>query len=256
MNSNLRRGRVTAVRQALAWPWLRWQPLPCLALTSVAYIGLYLLSNRLTSLRADVGLGVFDWERAIPFVGWSIVPYLSIVGFFVASFFVDACPAALRRHVARLLLVLLVSVACYAAFPLRFTFERPATTGLVGLLFDALGAFDLPYNRAPSLHIGVLAVLWVRFAPRLRGWRGAGLHAWFGLIAASVLTTYQHHVLDVPAGAALGALAIALTTPSPQPRPLPCRSMVPKPMERRHGRRDTVDRAGPGGRPGGPRRLV
>jgi hypothetical protein len=69
----------------------------------------------------------------------------------------------------------------------------------------------MPYNRAPSLHIGVLTVLWVRFAPGLRGWRCVCLHGWFALIAASVLTTYQHHVLDVPAGAALGALAIAIT---------------------------------------------
>lgn len=256
MNSNLPGVRAAAAPKVLALPCLRWRPLPWLATTSLAYVGLYLLANRLTSLRADVGLGVFDWERAIPFVGWSIVPYLSIVVFFVLSFFVDADVPALQRHVARLFLVLLVSVVCYAAFPLRFTFERPATTGLVGLLFDALGAFDLPYNRAPSLHIGVLAVLWVRLAPCVQGWRGAGLHAWFTLIAASVLTTYQHHVLDVPAGAALGVLAIALTTPSLYLRPLPCRSIVFKLMERRHGRRHAVDRAGPGGRPGGPRRLV
>lgn len=246
----------TGARAAIARPSVRWRAPTWLAVTSLAYIGLYLLANRLTSLRADVGLGVFDWERAIPFVGWTIVPYLSIIVFFVGSFFVDACPQALRRHVARLFVVLLASVVCYAAFPLRFTFERPATTGLIGLLFDALGAFDLPYNRAPSLHIGVLAVLWVRFAPSLRGWHGACLHAWFTLIAISVLTTYQHHVLDVPAGAALGALAIALIAPSPHARPLPSRPWVFRLMERRHGRRDAVDRTRPRGRPNGPRRAV
>ena len=188
-----------------------WRPMPWLATTSLAFVVAYGLTNRLTSLRDDVGLGVFDWERAIPFFGWSIFPYLSIFAFFVASFFVDRDPTALRRHVARLLLVLAISVACYAAFPLRFTFERPPTHGLVGALFDLLGSVDLPYNRAPSLHIGVLAVLWVRFASRLQGWAGACLHGWFLLIALSVLTTYQHHVLDVPAGAALGVFAIFVT---------------------------------------------
>ena len=162
-------------------------------------------------VRDDVGLGVFAWEHAIPFVGWTIVPYLSIVAFFMLSFFIDRDACALHRHVVRLLLVLGVSVACYAAFPLRFTFVRPETDGTIGLLFDLLVACDLPYNRAPSLHIGVLVVLWVRFLPHWRGWARMCLHAWFTLIAISVLTTYQHHVLDVPAGAALGAFAIAVT---------------------------------------------
>lgn len=192
----------------------RWRPLPCMAVTSAAYVALYTLSNRLTSLRADVGTGVFEWERAIPFVGWSVVPYLSICVFFAWSFFVDPDEARLRRHVLRLFIVLIVSVLCYAAFPLRFTFERPLTEGPIGFMFNLLGHCDMPYNRAPSLHIGVLVLMWARFAPGLRGWRAGVLHSWFALIAVSVLTTYQHHVLDVPAGAALGLVTILLTEPA------------------------------------------
>lgn len=190
---------------------LRWRPVHCGVATSAAYVALYGLSNQLTSLRTDVGLGVFAWERAIPFVSWTVVPYLSICVFFALSFFVDPDVERLRRHVLRLLIVLVVSVLCYAAFPLRFTFERPPTDGVIGALFDVLGHCDMPYNRAPSLHIGVLVLLWARFAPVLRGWQALALHLWFGLIGVSVLTTYQHHVLDVPAGAALGVAAILLT---------------------------------------------
>jgi membrane-associated phospholipid phosphatase len=200
-------------RDRVAQP-LRWLPLPCMIVTSAAYAVLYALSNQLTSLRSDVGEGVFAWERAIPFLGWSVVPYLSICAFFVGAFFVKSDEEALRRHVFRLLIVLIVSVLCYAAFPLRFTFERPPTEGWIGLMFDLLGHCDMPYNRAPSLHIGVLVLLWARFSPGRRGWCAAGLHGWFALIALSVLTTYQHHVLDVPAGAALGLVAIFLTSPA------------------------------------------
>ena len=195
----------------------RWRPLPCGVATSAAYIALYGLSNQLTSLRTDVGAGVFAWERAIPFVGWTVVPYLSICVFFALSFFIDTDAGRLRRHVQRLFIVLVVSVLCYAAFPLRFTFERPPTEGLIGLMFEVLGHCDMPYNRAPSLHIGVLVLLWARFAPVLRGAWAVGLHAWFALIGVSVLTTYQHHVLDVPAGAALGVAAIVLTAGSRGP---------------------------------------
>ena len=178
---------------------------------SLAFVACYWLSNRLTSVRADVGDAVFGWERAIPFVPWTIVPYLSICGFFVLSFFVGRDLQELQRHIARLLLVLVISISCYLLFPLQFTFERPATSGALGLLFQALTAFDLPYNRAPSLHICVLLVLWVRFVPHVRGWQRWGLHVWFGLIAVSVLTTYQHHFIDVPAGFAVAGLCITLT---------------------------------------------
>lgn len=179
-----------------------------LAAVAVAFLVVYRLSNELTSRRDDVGYAVFEWERAIPFVEWTIVPYLSIGVLFALSFFVDREAPALGRHAARLLLALAISVACYAAFPLRFAFERPPTSGLPGLLFEALAAFDPPYNRAPSLHISVLLIVWARLVPHAAGWRRSALHAWCGCIAVSVLTTYQHHVIDVPAGVAVGLLCV------------------------------------------------
>ena len=193
----------------------RWRPIYCMVATSVVYATLYALSNLVTSLRSDVNEGVFGWERAIPFLAWSVVPYLSLCAFFVMSFFVDPDADRLRRHVLRLLIVLVVSVVCYAAFPLRFMFERPATQGMFGFMFDLLGHCDMPYNRAPSLHISVLVLMWARFAPSFKGWWAVGLHVWFSLIAMSVLTTYQHHVLDVPTGAMLGIVAILVTRPAP-----------------------------------------
>lgn len=177
-------------------------------LLGTAYTTSYWLSNRLTHLRADIGTTVFAWERSIPFVEWTIVPYLSIVLFFVVSFFVGQHERdyrdALLRHVVRLALVLIVSLVCFALMPLRFTFERPETTGLIGWLFEALHDFDMPYNRAPSLHIGVLVLLWARLSPWLLGWHRVALALWFLLIAASVLTTYQHHVIDVLGGLVAG----------------------------------------------------
>jgi membrane-associated phospholipid phosphatase len=108
-------------------------------------------------------------------------------------------------------------------FPLRFTFERPAVDGVFGPLYGALAGFDLPYNRAPSLHIAVLVVLWARFAPALTRVQRACLGSWFVLIGVSVLTTYQHHVIDVPAGLLLGTVAVTLTAPAAARRGSPFR---------------------------------
>lgn len=183
-----------------------------LAATSLVFAALYAACNRITSLRADIGHGVFDWEHAIPFVPWTLVPYLSIFGFFALSFFVGREREALDRHIAALALDLVVSISCFAAFPLRFGFERPEVDGLLGSLFQLLNAVDLPYNRAPSLHISVLVILWARFAPLATGWQRGLLQLWFGLIGISVLTTWQHHVIDVAAGAAVGLLCLLATS--------------------------------------------
>src|SRR5262249_4421181 len=123
------------------------------------------------------------------------------------------------RHGLRLLTVQLVAIACFLAFPMRFSFERPATDGAFGALFAALASFDQPFNQAPSLHIALLVIVWTRFASVLRGWQSAAAHLWFALIAVSALTTYQHHFIDVPTGALLGVFAMWLW-PDRGPSPL------------------------------------
>jgi len=181
--------------------------------TSAIFVVAYAMANHWTAQRTDIGQGVFDFERAIPFLPWTIVPYLSVMGFYAASFFVGD-RAALDRHAARVLVNLALSLVCYALVPLRFQFERPLPDGVCAALFELLGACDLPYNRAPSLHISVLLILWVRLLPFIPArWQGL-LHAWFALIGVSVLTTYQHHLIDIPAGLAVGALSMFLASPA------------------------------------------
>jgi len=153
---------------------------------------------------------VYDWERHIPFLPWTILPYWSIDLFYGLSFLLCRTALQVDRHALRLLTAQLVSVACFLAFPLRFSFSRPDADGLFGALFDALAGFDLPYNQAPSLHISLLVILWVRFAAATRGPLRGLVDAWAALIALSVLTTYQHHFIDLPSGALVGLLCLWL----------------------------------------------
>ena len=96
------------------------------------------------------------------------------------------------------------------AIPFRFSFDRPAADGVAGALFDVLAGFDLPYNQLPSLHIALAVILWVLYASKVQGVARILLTLWFVMIGASVLTTYQHHFIDVPTGFALGWLCVWL----------------------------------------------
>ncbi|WP_175695425.1 phosphatase PAP2/dual specificity phosphatase family protein [Burkholderia ambifaria] len=182
-----------------------------LAAMGAVFFSTYGFANWLAARRAEVPTFAFGWEHAIPFVPWTIVPYWSIDLLYALSFFFWTRRDDLLDHVKRLLTVQLISVACFIAWPLRFGFERPDAGGAAGALFTLLMGFDKPFNQAPSLHIGLLVVLWAVYAKHLRG-RAARivLHAWFAAIGVSVLTTYQHHMIDVPTGAAVGCLALFL----------------------------------------------
>lgn len=203
-------GRPLATQPSTAALWL--------TNVSVFFASIYWLTNQMTSVRADVGAAVFQWERAIPFIDWTIIPYGSILAFFIASFFLCRNRAELNCHTARLVTVVLMSVVCFVLWPQRFVFERPVVEGALGVLFQLLTAVDLPYNRTPSLHISVLVILWALFARRTQGWIRHAVYAWFALIGVSVLTTYQHHVIDVPAGVIAGWLCVWFFRESGEPR--------------------------------------
>ena len=109
-----------------------------------------------------------------------------------------------------MLLAQAIAVVCFIGYPLTFTWEKPLTDGLTGRLFSALAGFDQPYNQAPSLHIILTMIIgrfyWYRFAQ----WARPLWLAWLLLIAVSVLTTYQHHFIDIPTGVLVGCLVLWL----------------------------------------------
>ena len=197
---------MTATPQAR--PWKR-------ALAWLAFLGpffylSYGLANAMAARRAEVPHIAFDWEHAVPFLAWTIVPYWTTNLFYAASPFLCRDRNELDTHCLRLLWVQLLAVTCFLLWPLAFSFERPVSDGLFGAMFAALEGFDQPYNQAPSLHVALTIILWTLYARHLRGaWRWA-LHLWFTLVCVSVLTTYQHHFIDIPTGMAAGWLCVWL----------------------------------------------
>ena len=188
------------LKHSLAW----------LTLLAPLFFLSYGWANQLAASRGVTTSIVFGWEGAIPFLPWSILPYGSIDLLYGLSFLACRTPREVNHHGLRLLTAQLVSVACFAAFPLCFAGEKPATDGLYGALFETLIHFDQPYNQAPSLHISLLVIIWwalIRHASPVRRWLW---HGWAALVAISVLTTWQHHFFDLPTGMLVGLFSLWL----------------------------------------------
>lgn len=190
----------------MARPWKRAALL--MALLGPLFFTTYGLTNWVASLHASVAEVAFAWEGNIPFIAWTIVPYWSIDLFYGVSLFVFASRNDLDTHACRLLTAQAICVVCFLLWPLQFSWQRPSLDGVFGTLFEVLMGFDKPFNQAPSLHIVLLVILWDCYARIAHGMWSWLLHAWFSLIGLSVLTTYQHHFIDMPTGIAVGWLCV------------------------------------------------
>src|SRR4030095_5715223 len=144
----------------------------------------------------------------MPFRAWPMSPYWSTDVLYGLSLFVCTSRRELDTHGKRLLTAQLVAVAFFLVIPHRFSFERPVAEGIFGAMFDALMGFDRPFNQIPSLHIALAVILWALYARKVGRASRIVVDIAFLLIGRSVLTTYQHHFIDIPTGFALGWLCV------------------------------------------------
>ena len=185
--------------------------LVALVVVAAIFYASYGATNALASARANVPEIYFAWERAVPFWAWSIVPYWSLNLLYALGFFLCRDSRELARYVTQLLAAQMIATLFFIAFPLQMSWEKPAVSGFSGFLFSSLAAFDLPFNQAPSLHIILCAVVGAFYLRKVRAvWLKAALAAWFTLIGLSVLTTYQHHFIDIPTGLAAGCFVLLI----------------------------------------------
>jgi len=179
-------------------------------LLSVLFLIVYGTTNWITAQRTDVGTWYFEWERAIPFVPLMIVPYLSIDLFFLGAPFLCRDRRELQTLKRRISFAIVVAGLCYLLLPLRLACARPETSGWPRALLDAFQTLDRPHNLVPSLHITLCMILAVHYAKHTRKLVHFAVCVWFGLVGLSTVLTYQHHVIDVAGGLALGSLCCYL----------------------------------------------
>ena len=167
---------------------------------SVLFLVVYSGCNWITGQRGQIGSFYFQWEHAIPFVPFMILPYMSIDLFFVAAPFICRTDEELRVFSRRVIAAILIAGLCFLLFPLRFSFPRPHASGWLGGIFDWFRGMDSPFNLLPSLHAALLLLLLDLYAKNLRGVFLFAAMSWFFLIGLSPLLTYQHHIIDIIGG--------------------------------------------------------
>lgn len=175
---------------------------------SALFLAIYGWCNWFTAQRTSVPTLFFEWERSIPFVPIMIAPYMSLDLLFVAAPFLCGSRRELATLVKRMATALLVAGLFFVLFPLRFAFARYPVSGWLGHLFDWFQGLDRPYNLLPSLHIALCVILSDLYARHTRGLLRFASNLWFILIGLSAVLTYQHHLLDVVGGFALGAYCL------------------------------------------------
>src|SRR5213083_1891793 len=177
---------------------------------SVLFLVVYSGCNWITGQRGQVGSFHFQWERAIPFVPFMILPYMSIDLFFIAAPFLCRTDEELQIFSRRVVAAILIAGVCFLLFPLRFAFPRPHASGWLGATFDWFRGMDSPFNLLPSLHAALLLLLVDLYARNLRGVFLFAAMLWFFLTGLSPVLTYQHHVIDIVGGFVLAGYCFYL----------------------------------------------
>jgi membrane-associated phospholipid phosphatase len=149
-----------------------------------------------------------EFDQAMPLVPAFVIPYLS----FIPIVFVFVPAMALRSSLVFRSYTLSVFVAqmilnvLYVLVPatvLRPTIESNDIFST--LLRDMVWQLDEPVNTFPSNHVtlSVIAILTLA-SLKLGRWWVLPLQLWLGLVCISTLLVYQHVVLDLIAGVAIG----------------------------------------------------
>jgi len=189
---------------------LRWRGLAWLALCGPWFFITYGFCNWSAAQRAHVGTWYYEWEKHVPFVPELVVPYWSLDLLFIGAFFLPRTRAELRLLGMRIFAIITLSCVCFLIWPLKFDLPRPMPMGWTAPLFRALYANDLPFNLAPSLHIGLRCLFWITYGRHLRGWLRSAMRWWFIIIGASTLLVWQHHLMDVVTGFLMAYAIVAL----------------------------------------------
>lgn len=148
---------------------------------------------------------------ALPFVPWTIIPYLSSWLFSAIGIFALPSGQYAWRFLGSVVVAYAISFATFASWPtrldpsMRAEADPSAMSPWFAILFEWVHAADGPFTCFPSLHVtNCVLVLLAHWGTPRAPW----MSVWASAIALSTMTTRQHVAVDVLSGIAVGALGV------------------------------------------------
>ncbi|MEZ6188948.1 MAG: phosphatase PAP2 family protein [Planctomycetota bacterium] len=179
------------------------------ALFVYCFAGYYALGLGIDPAQArQLRLPIDDWIPLIPATHWC---YVWVYTAMLYPVFTVRERRLFVQVTKAYLLVITVSLACYAVIPVTSVGFRPDLSGYDMSVFHNWGlrvnyTLDPPMNLFPSLHLSIATLA------ALCAWRARPLWGYVAIplvvgIAVSIVTVKQHFVVDGVAGLLLGAAA-------------------------------------------------
>ena len=147
-------------------------------------------------------VNVYRWELQIPFLSLSIIPYFSLYGFCILSFFMPTTGFVQRQHMLRLVVAVPVAYVYFYLYPVVFL----KSMLLPHDIFKRVLSMDVLFGHAPALHTILLVIVWRLYMTQLSGVPKIIMSIWFLLAGLSAVTTYQYSVIDIVSGFTVGVL--------------------------------------------------
>ena len=171
----------------------------------VAFMIFYMIPNHI-HLFTPSYLPMFGFEKAIPFMHWTVWVYISDYIYIAAAFILFSDRDNMNKIYYSQMLLLFISMIIF--FILPTTYPRPAAveySGFTGMMLNLLHSSDTPGNACPSIHVAMTFLAGYGFLKEKKYLFGVFM-AWAVLISLSTITVKQHYVLDVIGGLSMSVI--------------------------------------------------
>lgn len=194
-----------------AWAlYLSWRGTLCAAVSMALLIGYAIVQNH--PLEPSRLLPLTAFEQRLPLLPWTVAIYNTLaLALIAAGLFAPDWARARRLFLS----CGLVAAVCFFVFTFapthypRALYPLPPDGGWATAWLSWVRGHDLPSSCLPSMHVALAWALALSVCEYGRGMRLFVL-LWAAAVSVSTLTTKQHYLLDVAAGAALGVASWAL----------------------------------------------
>ena len=158
----------------------------------------YMIPNHIQIFEPSY-LYLFDFEKTIPFMDWTIWIYMSSYIYVALAFILLRQKENMNHVFYAQMLFLLIAMVFFFIYPTAYPRPSVEYNGTAGSMVNFLYLMDTPNNAMPSLHITLTFLAGFGFLKERRHLFPLFM-VWAILISVSTLTVKQHYLWDILAG--------------------------------------------------------